>query len=106
MLERSLEGKYRSAAQGEAFLGTFEVDDPSTVRVGDGCTPIVQKKYEVNFIARYYPFSHYQETRPSVLDLPGQGDEDNSDDEGRERGHVEPLVDVRWVGRKLPKVRR
>ncbi|GAB5033194.1 structural maintenance of chromosomes flexible hinge domain-containing protein 1-like [Nannochloropsis oceanica] len=101
VLKECLEGKYWEETEEEdVFTATFQVDDPRFVPLEDHCALQPQQKVDVNMLARYYPFSAYEESRPKYADRYNIQDEGGAEDRGT--GVVEPVVDVRWMARKLP----
>ena len=100
VLKECLEGKYwEEAAKEDTFAATFQVDDPRFVPLEDHAALQLAQKVEVSMLARYYPFANYEESRPKYAQRYNM----DTEDEDARGGVVEPVVDVRWMARKLPK---
>ena len=74
----------------DVFTATFQVDDPRFVPLEDHCALQLQQKVDVSMLARYYPFSAYEESRPKYADRYNMQDDGGAEERGT--GVVEPVV--------------
>jgi len=106
----SLEGTLIRKSRGR-FQGAFTMDDPNSARsIDDGDANAGNiKQYDVWFVARYFPYQNYSESRPRKLanyDPTRVIDDDEDELDERllqKRIESEPCVSVRWMGRRLPR---
>ncbi|TFJ86792.1 hypothetical protein NSK_001880 [Nannochloropsis salina CCMP1776] len=104
VLKQCLEGRYwEESAREDVFSASFQVDDPRFVPDEDHCSLQPQQKVDVDMLARYFPYSAYAERRPKYADRYSMAADLAPAERGM--GGGEPLVDVRWMARRLPNAR-
>jgi hypothetical protein len=63
---------------------------------------LMDREFEIEFVARYYPYVDYRETRPCMAPTRHDDPDDDDEDEGgKADGHI---INIFWQGRKLPQV--